>query len=105
MGAKRVITDEIATYIRQHAGEMTVNELANILDIKYQTVYLFCRRENIVCKMDNVGRGRAWHGCDKTCPDFCPYEDCRMPARLAVMDYEHEFGIRDLFTRRPQRDE
>lgn len=27
----------------------------------------------------NNGRLKIWRGCNETCPDFCPYEECEKP--------------------------
>ena len=33
---------------------------------------------------------RYWHGCDETCPDYCPYGECLMPAYLAGIEDDEE---------------
>lgn len=38
---------------------------------------------------------RYWHGCEETCPDYCPYEDCMMPQDIAILD-EDEMRARAL---------
>lgn len=33
---------------------------------------------------------RYWHGCQETCPDYCPYGECLMPAYLAGIEDDEE---------------
>lgn len=33
---------------------------------------------------------RYWHGCEETCPDYCPYGECLMPAYLAGIEDDEE---------------
>lgn len=33
---------------------------------------------------------RYWHGCQETCPDYCPYDECLMPAYLAGIEDDEE---------------
>lgn len=27
-------------------------------------------------------KNNHWHGCERTCPDYCPYPECLMPTNL-----------------------
>lgn len=33
---------------------------------------------------------RYWQGCQETCPDYCPYGECLMPAYLAGIEDDEE---------------
>lgn len=37
---------------------------------------------------------RYWHGCQETCPEYCPYEDCMMPQDIAILENENEMRAR-----------
>lgn len=100
MGHPRVLTDEIKDYIRAHSADMTIKEMVTSLGLSYQTVYQFYKKEKIPYKISRFGRkDGVWKGCDRTCPDYCPYPDCILPTADAVVGYEDDFNIRELFER------
>lgn len=74
---------------------MTVRELATALGIGYATAFSHLKRNGLPFIKDKIGRQSGkWAGCEKTCPDFCPYPECRMPAIDAAKGYEEDFDLR-----------
>lgn len=42
-----------------------------------------------------------WHGCEETCPDYCPYSDCLKPYQDLVYTNGYKSPI---IVRRPRED-
>ena len=91
-------TDEELKFIRENSAGMFVDEIAAALNRPYASVIRRIHEEKLPMRRKISGpRGPQWRGCNKTCPDFCPYEDCMMPTYMAAENIEEDFKLKELF--------
>ena len=60
------------------SGEWSDREIADMLGVTVHTVQ--SRRYAIKKAEAKKGKPTRWVGCNQTCPDFCPYDECLMPS-------------------------
>lgn len=94
---RRGVTQSEIDFVLDSAGKMTRRQLAEALGRPYSTIEKIIITHGVRAKNSPTRpQGRAWQGCEKTCPDFCPYDDCLMPVQLAARNFEEEFFIKEL---------
>lgn len=91
-------TQEEVDFLRRNSADMTTSELAKRLDRPCISVAQKVKTMGLPRKVGAQGPyGNKWKGCDKTCPDYCPYPDCRMPAYEAAINYREDFHFKEFF--------
>lgn len=71
---------------------MTISELADELGRPYSSVAHKLLTMGIQAKpVAHEAPPQEWWGCEKTCPDYCPYKDCKMPTKFAAIGYREDF--------------
>lgn len=91
MNTKRFTAAEI-DFLRENSAKLTTTELAAALGRPYISISQKLRDMGLPRKLCAQGRKTdKWTGCNKTCPDFCPYDDCRMPVDEAAINYREDF--------------
>lgn len=78
MAERRLFTVSDVQFLRENCDKMSVEEMANALGRPYISVYIKLHREALTF-ISKRGRPAVWHGCNETCPDYCPYPDCYKP--------------------------
>ena len=59
--------------------EWTAQEVADMLGVTVLQVRNRRKYQETVVRSGRRSYG-VWHGCNQTCPDFCPYDECFMPS-------------------------
>lgn len=68
--------------------EWSDREIADMLGITVHTVQN--RRYKIKkAESEKNGKPTQWMGCNQTCPDYCPYDECLMPATECAKEAAH----------------
>lgn len=75
---KREYTVSDRQYLKDNYKTMTVQQMADALGRTPTSVFVKCKGMGLKI-IDSRGRPPEWHGCDETCPDYCPYPDCYKP--------------------------
>lgn len=75
---KRKYTASDRQYLKDNYKTMTVQQMADALGRTPASVFVKCKGMGLEI-IDGRGRPPEWHGCDETCPDYCPYPDCYKP--------------------------
>ncbi len=62
------------------------------ISAKKAGIALGCSQSTVRVWRDRHGvlTQRYWHGCQETCPEYCPYGECLMPAYLAGIEDDEE---------------
>lgn len=80
MRQRRKFTASEDQFLRENYAQKTTEELSRKLGRSYQSIYNRCHLLGITpLKGSSDGRPLLWHGCDETCPERCPYNDCLKP--------------------------
>lgn len=67
-------------YLRENYKDKPTAALSQQLGRSYQSVWRRCKMLGITpIAGANNGRPKIWRGCNETCPDFCPYDECEKP--------------------------
>ena len=80
-GKKIVFTAEEEKILRDTS--ISVKKAGLAIGCSPTTVRLWRDRHGVLTR-------RYWHGCQETCPDYCPYGECLMPAYLAGIEDDEE---------------
>ena len=86
-----VWTTEKISYLRENSSKLTRGELAKTLGVSESSV------ANMIAKLGYEGKRKRrakYRGCNETCPDHCPYDDCVRPANTIHCDLRELFGDR-----------
>lgn len=61
---------------------MDIAAAARVMGVKYSTAYKQFRLA--MAGLSSPSDGRAFRGCGRTCPEYCPYDECRLPNSVVV---------------------
>lgn len=100
---RKPFSDEELQFMRENSTKMTAVEIAAALGRPYVSVSHKLRDMGLPRKYARWRKTDKWTGCNETCPDFCPYDDCMMPGRYAAIGYKRDFE--ELFDNERQDDD